>query len=65
MLAHAFYPYEFGSFGGDVHFDEDEDWDPEGRMERTDFLTVAVTVHGQGQYTWKFFCKQFLHTGCH
>jgi hypothetical protein len=40
-LAHAYYPYEFGKqslrsfslihftkgdFGGDIHFDEDEDW---------------------------------------
>ena len=25
-LAHAYYPYEFASFGGDVHFDEDEPW---------------------------------------
>ena len=28
VLAHAYYPYEFGSSGGDVHFDEDEAWDP-------------------------------------
>nr|CAD7415106.1 unnamed protein product [Timema poppensis] len=26
ILAHAFYPYEMGSFGGDIHFDDDEDW---------------------------------------
>jgi hypothetical protein len=25
-LAHAYYPYEFDNFGGDVHFDEDEPW---------------------------------------
>jgi hypothetical protein len=25
-LAHAYYPYEFANFGGDVHFDEDEPW---------------------------------------
>ena len=25
-MAHAYYPYEFGSFGGDIHFDEDENW---------------------------------------
>ena len=28
VLAHAYYPYDFGSSGGDVHFDEDEAWDP-------------------------------------
>jgi hypothetical protein len=22
ILAHAYYPYEFGAFGGDIHFDE-------------------------------------------
>ncbi|XP_045107012.1 matrix metalloproteinase-2-like isoform X1 [Portunus trituberculatus] len=44
ILAHAFYPYEFGSYGGDVHFDESEKWiianskDDEG----LDFFTVAV-----------------------
>jgi len=43
VLAHAYYPYEFGDFGGDIHFDEDEDW----RMNVTDtwtgmdFFTVA------------------------
>lgn len=26
MLAHAFYPYEYSSFGGDIHFDDDEKW---------------------------------------
>ena len=26
MLAHAYYPYEFGNFGGDIHFDESEQW---------------------------------------
>lgn len=44
ILAHAFYPYEFGSYGGDIHFDESENWiiaknkDDEG----LDFFTVAV-----------------------
>jgi hypothetical protein len=32
ILAHAYYPYEFGDFGGDIHFDEDEDW----RVNTTD-----------------------------
>lgn len=48
-LAHAYFPYEFGrlllphpyflssgAFGGDIHFDEDEDW------------TVNVTAQGGG-----------------
>lgn len=26
ILAHAFYPYEMSSFGGDIHFDNDENW---------------------------------------
>ena len=26
ILAHAFYPYESSSFGGDIHFDNDENW---------------------------------------
>ena len=45
MLAHAYYPYEFGSSGGDVHFDEDEAWDPNSHAAAAmpvDFFTVAV-----------------------
>lgn len=26
VLAHAFYPYEMTNFGGDIHFDNDENW---------------------------------------
>lgn len=26
ILAHAFYPTEQGSLGGDIHFDNSEDW---------------------------------------
>jgi hypothetical protein len=26
ILAHAFYPYEMDSYGGDIHFDDDENW---------------------------------------
>ena len=37
VLAHAYYPYELGTFGGDIHFDEDEDWN-----QGLDFFTVAV-----------------------
>ena len=26
VLAHAYYPTKYGTFSGDIHFDEDEDW---------------------------------------
>lgn len=26
ILAHAYYPYEMGHYGGDIHFDNDETW---------------------------------------
>lgn len=26
ILAHAYYPYELGHYGGDIHFDNDETW---------------------------------------
>lgn len=26
ILAHAYYPYELGHYGGDIHFDIDETW---------------------------------------
>jgi len=43
VLAHAYYPYEFGDFGGDVHFDEDEDWQANATQHSgMDFFTVAV-----------------------
>ena len=48
MLAHAYYPYEFDHYGGDVHFDEDENWTPGGSRapgadhSAVDFFTVAV-----------------------
>ena len=51
ILAHAYYPYEFGEFGGDIHFDEDEAWAvnatdySSGRM---DFFTVAQHEIGAG-----------------
>ena len=43
ILAHAYYPYEFGEFGGDIHFDEDEDWRPNATQINMgmDFFTVA------------------------
>lgn len=44
ILAHAYYPYEFGSYGGDVHFDESEEWTirPKDDYSGLDFFTVAV-----------------------
>ncbi|XP_064098795.1 matrix metalloproteinase-17-like isoform X1 [Macrobrachium nipponense] len=44
ILAHAYYPYEFGHYGGDVHFDESEEWtiDPKDEYSGLDFFTVAV-----------------------
>lgn len=44
ILAHAYYPYDFGGLGGDIHFDEDEDWSPDARLtnEGMDFFSVAV-----------------------
>lgn len=44
ILAHAFYPYDDASYGGDVHFDSDENW-KEGAQtlhEGVDFLSVAI-----------------------
>ena len=43
ILAHAYYPYEFGDFGGDIHFDEDEDWrvNVTDTWSGMDFFTVA------------------------
>ncbi|XP_049786929.1 matrix metalloproteinase-14-like isoform X1 [Schistocerca cancellata] len=45
ILAHAYYPYEMDQYGGDVHFDEDENWKVklEGPYDDgVDFFTVAV-----------------------
>ncbi len=44
VLAHAFYPHTMGSFGGDVHFDEDEDWRKDNEPDGTHFFTVAVST---------------------
>ena len=43
VLAHAYYPYEFGDFGGDIHFDEDEGWSQNvtDLWSGTDFFSVA------------------------
>ena len=52
-LAHAYYPYEFGSHGGDIHFDNDEQWltekaitDNEDSLTQNgiDFFSVAVRL---------------------
>lgn len=46
ILAHAFFPYEQSSLGGDIHFDDDEDWadskSGRGNPEGTDFYSVAL-----------------------
>lgn len=43
-MAHAFFPYEQGSLGGDIHFDDDENWkvNPYDYDDGIDFFTVAV-----------------------
>ncbi|XP_059091501.1 72 kDa type IV collagenase-like [Tigriopus californicus] len=43
-LAHAYYPYQFADFGGDIHFDDDEEWTSEfpAQEKGVDFFTVAV-----------------------
>ena len=44
VLAHAYYPYSDDNFGGDIHFDSDENWTFDGSESdgSTDFFTVAV-----------------------
>ncbi|XP_069673369.1 matrix metalloproteinase-25-like [Periplaneta americana] len=46
ILAHAFYPYEMDRYGGDIHFDDDENWKIVKRSgdsdDGVDFFTVAV-----------------------
>ena len=44
ILAHAYYPYEENAFGGDIHFDNDENWKENATSmnEGVDFLTVLV-----------------------
>ena len=42
VLAHAYYPYEFGDWGGDIHFDEDEDW----RQNASDYSTGEQPIRG-------------------
>ncbi|XP_055523786.1 matrix metalloproteinase-2-like isoform X2 [Wyeomyia smithii] len=44
ILAHAFYPYEMNAYGGDIHFDEDENWKENSSQlaEGVDFYSVAI-----------------------
>ncbi|XP_036319533.1 matrix metalloproteinase-2-like [Rhagoletis pomonella] len=48
ILAHAFYPYEMGSWGGDVHFDEDEHWQENSTDLATGVDFYAVAAHEIG-----------------
>ncbi|XP_054729218.1 matrix metalloproteinase-14-like [Anastrepha obliqua] len=48
ILAHAFYPYEMGSWGGDVHFDEDENWQENSTDLATGVDFYAVAAHEIG-----------------
>ncbi|XP_018782901.1 PREDICTED: matrix metalloproteinase-14-like [Bactrocera latifrons] len=48
ILAHAFYPYEMGSWGGDVHFDEDENWKENSTDLATGVDFYAVAAHEIG-----------------
>ncbi|XP_054258762.1 matrix metalloproteinase-17-like [Macrosteles quadrilineatus] len=43
-LAHAYFPNDHGTMGGDIHFDDDETWKirPGEFEDGTDFFTVAV-----------------------
>ncbi|XP_058812024.1 matrix metalloproteinase-2-like [Topomyia yanbarensis] len=44
ILAHAFYPYEMNAYGGDIHFDEDENWKENSThlADGVDFYSVAI-----------------------
>lgn len=55
VLAHAYYPYEHDTFGGDIHFDEDENWNPKAKKEGQglDFFTVAVCIAFKQQQSVK------------
>lgn len=48
ILAHAYYPYEMGSWGGDVHFDEDENWQENSTDLATGVDFYAVASHEIG-----------------
>lgn len=48
ILAHAFFPYEMTNFGGDIHFDNDENWKEnaanlaKGEKSRAFILFISV-----------------------
>ncbi|KAJ8937960.1 hypothetical protein NQ314_011647 [Rhamnusium bicolor] len=45
ILAHAFFPYEGSDLGGDIHFDDDENWmdkNENASEDGTDFYAVAL-----------------------
>lgn len=48
ILAHAFYPYDDPAYGGDVHFDSDENWKDGAASlsEGVDFFSVAIHEFG-------------------
>ncbi|XP_059617063.1 matrix metalloproteinase-14-like isoform X2 [Phlebotomus argentipes] len=48
ILAHAFYPYEMGSYGGDIHFDSDENWTRSENITNGDINFLSVAVHELG-----------------
>lgn len=48
ILAHAFYPYEENNFGGDVHFDDDENWKNGAKTASEGFDFQSVAVHEIG-----------------
>ncbi|XP_076373141.1 matrix metalloproteinase-24-like [Tachypleus tridentatus] len=49
VLAHAFFPYDFGSLGGDIHFDADEFWIDGSKGEHHDGIDLfSAAVHEIG-----------------
>lgn len=46
VLAHAFYPSELGILGGDIHFDDSEDWTFDNYHSGVDFYSVALHEMG-------------------
>lgn len=62
VLAHAFYPYEMSTYGGDIHFDNDENWREnasqlsEGRNENQILHIISLILHAfRGRFS----------VGCH
>lgn len=43
-LAHAFYPYEMSSLGGDIHFDNDENWKENATTLADGKLTFCIFI---------------------